>query len=131
MISIVVGAIVMFAVGALWFTVLFGMRWSKLMQRTPEQLARVKAVGMKRPLVIMFLLNLVSCGVLYFLLPQLLVLSTFQFLIVVFIVWLGFTLPSFMNSYLWEGRSIELMLINAGGSLLGFVAGASVVYYLQ
>lgn len=121
----------MFAVGAIWFTVLFGKLWSRLMDFTPEASEKAKKDGMAGKMVIMFVLNLISVSVLYYFLPQLLVLTLGQFIFSVLIIWLGFTLPSLVNTYLWEGKSIQLVLINSGGSLAGFIAGSSVVYLMM
>ena len=131
MTAIIVGAIAMFAVGAIWFTVLFGKLWSRLMNFTPEASQKAMEGGMAGKMVAMFVLNLVSAGVLYYLLPQLLVLSYTEALVGVFTVWLGFTLPSLVNTYLWEGKSLQLVAINAGGSLASFIAGSVAVYLLK
>lgn len=127
---IIIGAIAMFAVGAVWFTVLFGRLWSRLMNQRTEEMARTKAEGMTGKMVMMFVLNLISVIVIYYLLPQLLVFSYWEFLCSVFIIWCGFTLPSLINTYLWEGKSVTLVVINAGGSLIAFIAGSCAVYYL-
>ncbi len=129
MLSIFVAAVAMFVVGAIWFTVLFGKVWSKLMGCSPEQMDKAKANGMASKMVMMFILNLISAAVLYYLFPMLLALSFGEFLCIVAIIWCGFTLPSHINGYLWEGKSMELVLINVGGSLAGFIAGALVVYF--
>lgn len=131
MVSIIVGAIVMFAVGAVWFTVLFGKIWSRLMNFTPEARAKAMAGGMAGKMVVMFILNIVSATVLHYLLPLVLSLSMGEFLCTVVIIWLGFTLPSLVNAYLWEGKSVRLVLLNAGGSVVAFLAGAATIYYMM
>ncbi len=131
MLSILIGAIVMFAVGAIWFTYLFGKVWSSLMNFSPEASARAKEGGMAGKMVAMFVLNLISVSVLYYLLPQFMAFSYGQFLTGVFVIWLGFTLPSLVNTYLWEGKSLKLVAINAGGSLVAFVAGSLVIYFMK
>ncbi len=131
MISILAGSVVMFVVGALWFTVLFGKIWSRLMNFTEEARALAKQGGMAGKMVIMFMLNLLSVSVLYYLLPGLLAFSYGEFLHITLIIWLGFTLPSLINTYLWEGKSLKLVTINAGGSLASFVAGSIAIYFLR
>lgn len=131
MLDILVAAIVMFVIGAVWFTVLFGIRWSKLMNRTPEQIAKVKEQGMTRQMIIMFILNVVSVSVVCYLVPQLLAVTVGQFVCSVFLIWLGFTLPSLVNTYLWEGKSFELVAINAGGSLVSFLAGGATLFLMK
>ena len=130
-VSILVAAVVMFAVGAVWFTVLFGKTWSRLMNFTPEAMAKAKEAGMTSKMVMMFVLNVVSSSVLYYLMPGLLAESVGLFVCTVLIVWLGFTLPSVVNTYLWEGKSLKLVAINAGGSLAAFLAGSVVLYWLM
>ena len=127
MVAILVAAIAMFAVGALWFTVIFGRLWSRLMNFTPEASAKAMQGGMTTKMIAMFTLNLISASVL----PMFLLLSYSQFLFVVFIIWIGFTLPAPVNTYLWEGKSLKLVAINAGGSLAAFVAGSIALYSLQ
>jgi hypothetical protein len=129
--SIIVGAIVMFVIGAVWFTVLFGKIWSRLMNRTPEQMAKQKADGMGGKMVVMFILNLISASVLHYLLPITMALSIGEFLTIMVIIWLGFTLPSLANTYLWEGKSTKFVLINAGGSLAAFIGGAVTVFLMM
>jgi hypothetical protein len=131
MVSILLGAVVMFVVGAVWFTVLFGKLWSRLMNFGPEAMAKTKAGGMGGKMAMMFFLNLVSGLVLYCLLSQLLVFSYYEFFTILLLVWFGFTLPSLINTYLWEGKPVSLVLVNAGGSLASFIAGSAVVYWSQ
>ena len=131
MLAILLGAVAMFAVGAVWFTVLFGKTWSRLMNFTPEQNQKAMEGGMASKMVVMFVLNLISASVLRYLAPQLLALSYTEFLMPVFVIWLGFTLPSLINTYLWEGKSMQLVLINAGGSLAAFIAGSAAVFFIK
>jgi flagellar biosynthesis protein FlhB len=131
MLSIIVSSIVMFAVGAVWFTFLFGKLWSRLMNFTPEASAKAMEGGMAGKMVAMFILNVLVASVLYYLVPLLLPLSFVDFLSTVLVVWVGFTLPSLVNTYLWEGKSIQLVAINAGGPLASFVAGSAVIYFMQ
>ena len=130
MISIIAGAVVMFIVGAIWFTVLFGKLWSRLMNRTEADIAKAKALGMTRQMVIMFVLNLVSAYTLHYLI-YMMGLSLTDSLFIVLIIWIAFTLPSVMNAYLWESKSMKLVLINAGGSLAAFLAGSAAIYYIR
>lgn len=132
MISILIGAVAMFIVGALWFTVLFGKAWSRLMGRTAEDMERYRQQGgMASKMIVMFVLNLISASVVYFLLPQVLALTFTEFLKIVLIIWVGFTLPSLMNTYLWEGKPWKLVLINAGGSIVSFIVLTAVIFYMQ
>jgi hypothetical protein len=131
MMSIIVGAVVMFAAGALWFMPLFGKTWSRLMNFSPEMMEKAKSQAMNSKMVMMFVINIVSAFVLGYLASQFALVSAYQFMVTVFVVWLGFTLPSLLNTYLWEGKSMKLVAINAGGSLFAFLLGSIAVYMLQ
>ena len=131
MLSILVTAVALFAFGALWYTVLFGKLWAKLMQFTPEQMAKSKEKGMTTPLVVNFLLNVVTASVVYYLFPQLLATSFYEFLCTVLIIAVGFTLPQYVNQALWEGKSWKLVLLNSVQAILYFVVASSVIYYMR
>ena len=131
MLAIIVGAIIMFVLGAVWFTVIFGKTWSRLMNRTPQEMGNYNDGGMASKMVVMFVVNVISASVLRYIAPQLLALSYAEFLMAVFIIWLGFTLPSLVNMYLWEGKSVKLVLINAGGSLVAFIGGSAAVFFIK
>ena len=126
---IIVVAIVMFGVGALWFTVLFGRMWSRLMAFTPEQNAKAKEGGMVQKMLVMFILNLVTVWVFFFLEPQVMSQTFGEFLKVVLLIWLGFTFPVQVGSMLWEGKSWKLVAINALHSIVSFGIVSAIVYY--
>ena len=131
MLSILVASVVMFIIGGFCFTALFGKTWSHLMNFSPEHMLRARESGMTSKMIMMFVLNVISVAVISYLLPQLIATSTSQFVTAVFVVWIGFTLPSLVNTYLWEGKSWKLVAINAGGSLVAFVGGAVSVYLIR
>ena len=129
--TIFVTAVALFIFGALWYTVLFGKLWAKLMEFTPEQMAKAKAKGMAKPLAINFLLNIVSASVIYYLYPQIRALSLAEFIKVIVIIAIGFTLPQYFNQTLWENKSWKLAVLNSIQAILYFAIAASVIYYMQ
>ena len=131
MLSILVTATVLFIFGALWYTVMFGRMWARLMEFTPEQMAKGKEKGMTKPLIINFLLNVVTASVLYYVFPLLIALSLAEFIKIVLIVCVGFTLPQYVNQTLWESKSWKLIVLNSVHAVLYFGIGATVVYLMQ
>ena len=129
--SILVGAVVIFGFGALWFTVLFGKTWVKLMDFNPAGDEEARKMGMAKPLVANFLLNVLVAAVVYYLFPQLLALSFGDFLKTIFIIWLGFTFPVYANSAVWERKSWKLVVINSTQSIIAFILVSAIVYYMQ
>jgi hypothetical protein len=128
MLSILVGAIVLFAFGALWYTVLFGKMWSGLMNFPPMEGERP---SMTKPLIANFLVNLITASVVYYLFPQLLAISFYDFAKVMVIIWLGFSLPIYVNQALWEGKSWKLIILNSANGIIASVLIAAVIYFMQ
>ncbi len=128
--SILVTAIVLFAFGALWFTVLFGKTWAKLMQ-FPQDMAGMSKKSMTKSLVLNFILNLIIASVVYYLFPAILATSYSEFLKVILIIWLGFSFPIYANQVLWEGKSWKLLILNSAQGIISFILASSVIYYMQ
>lgn len=131
MISILVASILVFAFGALWFTVLFGKTWAKLMDFNPAGDAKAKQMGMAKPLVLNFLTNVISAKVVYYLYPQLLALSFGEFLRIIIMIWFGFSFTIYANAAIWERKSWKLVVINSVQSVLAFTLISAVVYFMQ
>ena len=129
MTSIIVSAIALFIFGALWYTIIFGRTWSKLMGMSPEQMEKAKKGGMAGKMVVMFILNLLTVLSVSYLLPQVLALSFKEFYITIFIIWLGFSFPLLMGGYLWEGRSWKLVLLNAVYGILSLKLVSAIIYF--
>jgi hypothetical protein len=64
-IQILITSLVAFVFGAVWFTVLFGHKWAKLMDFNPAGDAKAREMGMTKPLIMNFLLNVVTVSVVY------------------------------------------------------------------
>ena len=129
MTSIVVSAVALFIFGALWYTVIFGKIWSKLMGMTSEQMEQAKKGGMVGKMVIMFVLNLLTVLSVSYLLPRVLDLSFREFYTTIFIIWLGFSFPLLMGGYLWEGKSWKLVLLNAVYGVLSLKLVSAIIYF--
>ena len=129
MISIIVPALALFAFGSLWYTVVFGKVWSRLMGFTSEQMEKAKAGGMAGKMIMMFVLNLLTVVSVAYLVPQLLAFSFKEFFLSIFIIWLGFSFPLLMGTYLWEGKSWKLVLLNVVYGVLSLKLVAAIIYY--
>ena len=131
MISIIVPTLALFAFGSLWYTVIFGKVWSKLMGFTPEQMEKAKAGGMAGKMIMMFVLNLLTVVSVSYLVPQLLAFRFKEFFLSIFIIWLGFSFPLLMGGYLWEGKSWKLVLLNAVYGILSLKLISAIIYFWQ
>ncbi len=131
MLTILLSAAAIFVFGALWFTVLFGKEWARLMDFNPASNEKYKNMGMAKPMFANFLSNVLIAGVFYYMIPQLLVFSYAGLFRIVFIVWLGFSLPIFANAAIWERKSWKLVAINSAQSLISLAIVSGIIYKMH
>jgi hypothetical protein len=129
MLPVIIGAVATFVFGFLWYGPLFGKQWMKLSKITPEQMADAKKKSMAAPMLIAFVMALVGAGVVHYLFPLVLALSFGEFFKIIFIIWLGFTLPIMMNGFLWGGKSLKLVLFEALSNVISLVILSAIVFY--
>ncbi len=124
--AVLVAAIVSMAVGFVWYTVLFGKPWTKLMGYTKESIEKDKA-NMGKTYSISFVLALVTAYVLFHVMEM----SEAYFgnpmvttgLMTAFWSWLGFVMPVQATDVLFGGRkSWKLFAINTGYQLAQLLA---------
>ncbi len=129
--TILIVAVAIFAFGALWFTVLFGKTWGRLMDFNPAGDAKAREMGMAKPLVMNFITNVIIASVIYWLAPQLFALSFSSLIHILFIVWLGFSFPIYANAAIWERKSWKLVVINCAQSLIALLIASAIIFYMQ
>lgn len=130
--TIIIGAVVLFVFGFLWYGPLFGKQWMAMMKFTPEEIEKGKAMGlsgMKKQMFISLVFALITTYILSYLVPALLPVSFSDFLKTVLVIWLGFIGPVHINTYLWEGKSFKLVLFNSVYSILSFSIVSYIIYY--
>ena len=121
-IAIVVGAIVAFMLGALWYSpILFGKAWMKYKGNSDPQASPV----VYEPLAKKWLETSVLFGVVA---AQIGIIGDLQSLLILAIVlWAGFTLPSHYLGHAFGGHPVLMKIIDAGYHLCAF-ALIGVVY---
>lgn len=131
MLTTLVGAVALFIFGALWYTVLFGKTWAKLMGFRAEDEEKMKKESMVKPMIINFLVNIiVACSVVY-IYPQVLSLSLVEFAKTMLVVWFGFAFPVYVNQVLWEKKSWNLLLLNSANGVVGTIIISAIVYLMM
>lgn len=106
--AVLVAAVASFAIGAIWYSLLFGKAWTKL--------SGVKMGQGKNP-VILYIINFIATIVTAYILLHTSVYSGASSfsdaLLVGFFTWLGyFALTTLLGNLLWEGKPFKLFLIN-------------------
>jgi hypothetical protein len=124
--AIVLGALAFFAVGAVWYTVLFGKAWQRLVGLSEEQLKS----GANMPLIfaLCFLLELLVVTMLGHLFASLQPSDRAKMMMATGFA-LAIMVPAIGINYLYQRRSLKLFLIDAGHFVVG-MAAVGVVFVL-
>lgn len=131
MLTIFLSALAIFVFGSIWFTVLFGKEWARLMDFNPASAEKFNNMGMAKPMLANFLSNLLIATVFYYMIPQLLVFSFAGLFRVLFVVWLAFSFPIYANAAIWERKSWKLVAINSVQSLISIAIVSGIIYKLH
>jgi hypothetical protein len=116
--AVIVAAVVMFAIGAAWYTVLFGQQWRALMG-IPEG---TQPEGFVQALVVGFIGNLLEAYVLALFIGYATATSNIMTgLTVAFWAWLGFVVSIMVPSIFFERKPPMVVAINASHQLVGLL----------
>ena len=126
-IAVAVAAIAAFAVGALWYSVLFGRQWRVLMGMTPEVMAEPGRMGMGQAMAGGFVATLVMTFVLANLLAMTGTTTAGAALTLAFWIWLGFVATIMSNSLWYENRPLKLYVINVSHYFVALLVAALVL----
>ena len=123
--AILVTAVVIWVIGAIWYSMLFGKVWMAAHGYTPEQLEGMRA-GMARAYGVSFLCYLVLATVLSLLIALLGLDSAIAGAKLGVICWLGFIATIGCTAYLYSNKSITTWIIDAAYQLV-FMIVAGVI----
>lgn len=125
---ILVASIVAMGIGALWYSpLLFGKEWMKLMNIKEAEIAAARKRGMVKLYAGQFVMTLVTFAVLTFILVNTASRTTGDGVLMGFLVWLGFGLPSGVSALLWENKPFKLILITSLANLVTMVIGGAII----
>ncbi|QQR54528.1 DUF1761 domain-containing protein [Candidatus Peregrinibacteria bacterium] len=135
LLSLVFAALAAFAVGWLWYSpLLFGPVWMKEVlghSTVPKTMTKEQKKQMTKGIVVGGLLQILST---YVLAHFLFVTSDGDLqhmyreaMETVLWIWAGFCLPLNFSSFLWEGRSLKIALINASQTLVSLITAAVIL----
>jgi hypothetical protein len=119
---IVIAAVVMWLLGALWYGLIFKKSWHKLAFAEGEK-PKSTAFAMAASLIACLLLSFVLAHVIEMAGTK---LFTDGFKMGV-ICWLGFMAPPLFAQHIWEGRRANLFAINAGYWLMAMAIGGAIL----
>lgn len=124
--AILVTAVVIFAIGALWYTVLFGKLWLAAHGYTPEQLEGMKTrMGMTYGLS--FVCYLVLAAVMDLLILRMGITEAIGGAKLGLVCWVGFVATIGLTANLYSNKSITTYLIDAAYQLVFLVAAGVIL----
>ncbi|MBI2045203.1 DUF1761 domain-containing protein [Candidatus Pacearchaeota archaeon] len=125
--AVLVVALVNFFIGFLWYGPLFGKAWISAMKFTDKDIKKGKEKGMASPMLISFVMSLITTLILAAFLN---LADPSSFINGAFIgiwVWLGFYMTASVGSMLWEGKSAKLFYLNTAYDLVRFIIMAGIL----
>lgn len=129
MLTILVASVVGFVFGTLWYTALFGKLWAKLNGFDTSGEMSMKSMAV--PMVQNFIMQVILVSSVYYLFPQVLVLTFMDFLKITLVVWFGFAFTVYANAAIWERKSWKLVLLNSAYGIIMTIIVSYVVYLMQ
>jgi len=120
-VAVLAAAVLNMTIGSLWYSSLvLGKQWTKLMEGSGKNLAEMKK-GAVKAYAVSFLSALLLAYVLASVVSALDAFNVLQGATVAFWLWLGFIATTSLSGVLFEQRSFNLYLINAGYYLVSFL----------
>ena len=121
--AVIVAAIVKFAIGAGWFTALFGKRWRAL-----QGIAEGSSMsGLPTAMVVQIIGDLIMAYVLARFILHYGVAGIGGGLLIGFMAWLGFVATIMVGMIFYEKKPAELIAINAGYQLVGILVMGAII----
>jgi hypothetical protein len=117
--AVVVGAILYFLLGGLWYVVLFGTRWAALMGKTAEEMKQAGQPVL--PFVVALGCNLIIAYVLALMCNATGAKTAGKGAAAGLLLWVGFVGTTTLTNSQFAGSPVELWAINYGYSLVGLV----------
>lgn len=111
-ISVIVAAAAGMILGFLWYGPVFGNYWIKLMKFTAKDMEAAKKKGMTAQYFATFIGSIIMAFALDMLFQALGVTSIGGAWAFAVIVWVGFFLTLTLSSVLWEGKPLQLYILN-------------------
>lgn len=124
--AVFVATIAAYAVGALWYSVLFGERWKRLMNFTDETMKSMR-MSARAAMSLGFIATLLMVYVLAHVAFMFGVNNLIGALQLGAWIWLGFQAPLLANSVLYENRPFALYVLNAAQQLVATLVAACVL----
>ena len=129
MMAVIVGTIVAFVGGAIWYGPLFGKKWMQITGFNPEnEEARKRMQKQAMPL---YVVQLVITIVQVYVLAYVIGLKDVSAVMTAVCMYIGFVLPSLIGAVMWSGKPKKVIMlqiwIQGGYQLLSFIILGAII----
>jgi len=122
--AVLVGGIISFALGGIWYSVLFSKQWLSAVGKTEEELKKLnKPVNFFSS----FVLGLITAYILAFIVMFAEANTLLSGAEVGMLCWIGFAGATSYAQYLFGGRSQKLWMIDSGYNLVTFIINGAIL----
>lgn len=130
-IALLVGIIISFFLGYLWYGPLFGTIWNTGMGFSPEVIAVNKSKNVKKVVGLNILSQVIIALVTYNLLHLLGITSAIAAIEIMLLVWLGYSLPISLEPVLWDNKPWIVFCINASYRIVSYFCIALALVFIS
>lgn len=124
--AIVLAALMMVGVGALWYGPLFGKYWMKLKGYTPERMKAMKMTP-KRAMTLVTVSSFLTALVIALLVNILSPLGAGGAFMTTLLIWIGFIVPVLFHAVLFEEGSVKLWLFNSAYQFVALLSATLII----
>jgi hypothetical protein len=117
--AVIVATLVHFALGGLWYSLLFRNKFIELINWSPQKLQQVQNESHAKEMVIAFVMSLLLVYILAHFVQYTKATSVMGGIQTAFWLWLGFVVTTHVPTVIFEGRSFGLFLINVSYQFVG------------
>lgn len=122
--AVLVGGVISFALGGIWYSVLFSKQWLSSVGKTEEELKKLnKPVNFFSS----FVLGLITAYILAFIVMFAEANTLLNGAEVGMLCWIGFAGATSYAQYLFGGRSQKLWMIDSGYNLVTFIINGAIL----
>lgn len=122
--AVLVALIANMIIGALWYGPLFGKRWMKELGLTMED---IQSGSMVQPYAVAILNSFLMAFILANVIAWTGTTGIANGLLLGLLMWVGFTGFTFAVNHAFEGRSLQLWVINSGTYLVGLLVMGAIL----
>ncbi len=125
--AVALAAIASMVIGYVWYSpMVFGKSWMKMMGKSAKDMASKKS-SMPMMMGVGYITTLVMAYVLALFIQYTGAITPLQGAMTAFWAWLGFVATITLGSVLWEGKSVQLYIMNASHYLVSLLVMGAII----